>query len=78
MYYIVSLTQYSNCRLVGVYTQRYAKLRSVFNLKDNAGTETDGPKLAMNKLTTDSFYLLHQRGSGATFQEEGEGKKSIQ
>lgn len=62
----------------GVYTQRYEKLWSMFNLKDNAGTETDGPKLAMNKLMTDSFYLLHQRGSGATFQEDSKGRKSIQ
>jgi len=61
-----------------IYTQRYIKLRSVFNLKDNAGTETDGPKLAMTKLTTDSFYLLHQRGSGAAFQQEDGGRKSIQ
>lgn len=43
------------------------KLRSMFNLKDNAGMETDGPKAAMKKLMTDSIYLLHQKGSGATF-----------
>lgn len=67
----------TNIGLWGAYTERNIKLRSAFNPKVSAGVETDGPKLAMSKMTTDSFYLLHQRGSGATFQEEDEGRKTL-
>lgn len=52
------------------------KLRSTFNPKDNAGMETDGPKVAMKKLMT-VFTSCTRKALEQPSRRKVRGKKSI-